>query len=81
MVVELLRDLVKLTAGVFLEVLVAIAPFVIVYLLAQFLFLRYRKSRILNLIRGSIIAIIGLTIFLVGVKFGLWKLLKLLVNN
>lgn len=77
MVVELLRDLVKLTAGVFLEVLVAIAPFVIVYLLAQFLFLRYRKSRILNLIRGSIIAIIGLTIFLVGVKFGFMEVAKI----
>lgn len=74
--VDVLKDLLKMTGEVFLEVLIAIAPFAIVYLLAQFLFLKYRKSRILNLIRGSLISIIGLTVFLVGVKFGFMEVAR-----
>lgn len=52
------------------EVLLAIAPLVVVFLLSQFWFLKYKKSRLINLFKGTLIALIGLTLFLQGINYG-----------
>lgn len=52
------------------EVLLAVAPLVVVFILSQFWFLKYKKSRLIKLFKGTLIALIGLTLFLQGINFG-----------
>ncbi len=55
---------------VLLEVLLALTPLVISFLIFQVFFLKLSKDKIINLIKGVILAFIGLSLFLQGVQVG-----------
>lgn len=63
-------DVMKDLMIVLQEVLLAISPLIVVYLISQFWFLKYKRSQIVQLVKGTAIALIGLTLFLFGVRFG-----------
>ncbi|MFA7566142.1 MAG: DUF1538 domain-containing protein [Alkalispirochaeta sp.] len=56
--------------GVVRDVLLAAAPLAVVFLISQFWFLKYRKSQLVRLFKGTLIALFGLTLFLQGINFG-----------
>jgi nitrogen regulatory protein PII len=55
---------------VLLEVLLALTPLVIAFLIFQVFFLKLPKDKIINLIKGIILSFIGLSLFLQGVQVG-----------
>lgn len=57
-------------AGVIIEVVFALVPLVLFFLIAQVLFLRLPWKRVTNIVKGIFLAFIGLTLFLQGVHIG-----------
>jgi len=55
---------------VILEVAWALAPLIGVFCIFQVLFLKYPKKKIVQILKGMILAFLGLTLFLQGVKTG-----------
>lgn len=55
---------------IFLSVIQALLPILFLFLMFQFLFLKLPKEYVINLIRGMLLALIGLTLFLIGVEKG-----------
>ncbi|MEX0680183.1 MAG: DUF1538 domain-containing protein [Balneolales bacterium] len=55
---------------VFIEVVFALIPLIIFFLIAQILFLRLPWEKAINIIKGIFLAFIGLTLFLQGVHVG-----------
>ncbi len=54
----------------FLSVIRALLPLLLLFLIFQFLFLKLPAGRVLNLLKGTLIALVGLALFLQGVKIG-----------
>ena len=54
----------------FLNVLRALLPLLFLFLIFQFLFLKLPAGYVFNLLKGILLALIGLTLFLQGVKIG-----------
>lgn len=67
-----MNDLVVLAGAqnTLLNVLTALMPILLLFLIFQFLFLKLPKNYVINLMRGILLALIGLAIFLQGVKIG-----------
>lgn len=55
---------------VFLDVLLALAPILLIFVISHFWFLKYSKKRIKTIIIGIVFTLLGLMIFLQGVQFG-----------
>ncbi len=55
---------------VIIEVILALVPLVIFFLVAQVLFLKLPWKKVIDIIKGIILAFIGLTLFLQGVHVG-----------
>lgn len=53
-----------------LEVLAAMLPLLGLFLIFQFMFLKLPKNYVLNLLKGTLIAIVGFILFLEGVHIG-----------
>jgi hypothetical protein len=53
-----------------LDVVQAIVPLIFLFILFQFLFLKMPRSYVLNLLKGTAIAVVGLILFLQGVRIG-----------
>ncbi|TVQ69779.1 MAG: DUF1538 domain-containing protein [Balneolaceae bacterium] len=56
--------------GVIIEVFFALVPLVLFFLIAQVLFLRIPWKKVIDIIKGIVLAFIGLTLFLQGVHVG-----------
>ncbi len=59
---------------VLIDVLLALIPVLVLIIVGQIFFLRYKKKRIINIIKGLIICVIGLILFLQGVQNGYYHL-------
>jgi hypothetical protein len=55
---------------IFLNVVRALLPLLLLFLIFQFLFLKLPISYIFNLLKGILLALVGLTLFLQGVHIG-----------
>ncbi|HHU80991.1 MAG TPA: DUF1538 domain-containing protein [Acholeplasmataceae bacterium] len=55
---------------VIIDVLTALSPILLLFVLAHFIFLKYKKKRIITIIKGLVITVLGLIIFLQGVQNG-----------
>ncbi|MDG5768016.1 DUF1538 domain-containing protein [Balneolales bacterium ANBcel1] len=56
--------------GVIIEVVFALVPLIIFFLIAQVLFLRIPWKKVTDIIKGIVLAFFGLTLFLQGVHVG-----------
>lgn len=56
--------------GTFLRVITALAPLVALFIIFQLLILKLPRSYVFNLLKGSLLAVAGLVLFLQGVKMG-----------
>ena len=56
--------------GTFVGVITALLPLLGLFIIFQFLILKLPRSYVFNLLRGSLLAIVGLALFLQGVKMG-----------
>jgi len=67
-----MRDLLEfLNFGpVTLEVLIALAPLVFIFVIFQVFFLRFPRQSLANLVKGVLLTFVGLVLFLQGVKVG-----------
>jgi hypothetical protein len=54
----------------FLNVIMALLPLLFLFLIFQFLFLKLPAAYVFNLLKGILLALIGLALFLQGVKIG-----------
>ncbi len=52
------------------EVMYAIAPIIVFFITFQFLFVRMPRQKLVNLFKGILLSVVGLTLFLQGVKVG-----------
>ncbi len=55
---------------ILLEVIIAISPLIIFFILFQILFVGLPKQTVINLFKGVLLSVIGLTLFLQGVHVG-----------
>lgn len=55
---------------VILEVIIALLPLVAVFIVAQIFFLHYKKKKVIVVIKGTILSLVGLVLFLQGVNVG-----------
>lgn len=54
----------------FLHVLRSLLPLLFIFLVFQFLFLKLPREYVLNLVKGLLLSLVGLALFLQGVKIG-----------
>lgn len=57
-------------AAIALEIALALVPLLLFFLFFQVVFLKMPREQVLNIVKGTILAFFGLTIFLQGVKAG-----------
>ncbi|HHU79938.1 MAG: DUF1538 domain-containing protein [Bacilli bacterium] len=67
---ELLLSMFDGFEKVILEVIIALLPLVAVFIVSQIFFLHYKKKKIIVVIKGTILSLIGLALFLQGVNVG-----------
>jgi hypothetical protein len=64
-----------------LEVLIALAPLLIVFLLFQFFSLKLPKRKVMSILKGLLLSFIGLSLFLQGVHIGFFPAGEILGQN
>jgi hypothetical protein len=57
-------------SNIVIEVAFALMPLLLVFLFFQYVFLKMPREQVFNIVKGSILAFVGLALFLQGVKAG-----------